>query len=200
MTTAGIPAAAPRPAAGKLLLPLLAGAAVAVLLGVYGGVHDPTLDAPYTLFFTATFNLKVWFATVAVFFALVQMLTALRIYGKINVPRTQPSWYGDFHRLSGALAFGFTLPVAYQCLWGLGFQSTDMAGDDSMRVLVHSIAGCFFYGAVVTKIFFVREKGLPGWALPLMGGAVFTALVVVWLTSALYVFVDPGHFGNPPLF
>jgi Family of unknown function (DUF6529) len=200
MTTAGIPAAAPRPAATKILVPLVAGAAVAVVLGVYGGVHDPTLDAPYALFFTSTFQLKVWFATIAVFFAILQVLTALRIYGKINVPRKQPSWLGDFHRLSGALAFGFTLPVAYQCLWGLGFQSTDMAGEDSIRVLVHSIAGCFFYGALVTKVFFVRQKGLAGWALPVAGGAVFTALVVVWVTSALYFFVDPGHFNNPPLF
>ena len=200
MTTAGVPAAAPRPVAGKLLLPLLGGAAVAVLLGVYGGVHDPTLDQPYTLFFTATVNLKVWFATIAVFFALVQVLTALRIYGKIKVPRTQPSWYGELHRLSGALAFGFTLPVAYRCLWGLGFQSTDMAGDDSIRVLVHSIAGCFFYGALVTKIFFVRERGLPGWALPVAGGAVFTALVLVWATSALYFLTDRSYFGNGPLF
>lgn len=200
MTTAEVPAVAPRPIRAKLLLPILVGAATAVLLGVYGAVHDPTREQPYTLFFTSTFNLKVWFATVAVFFALVQVLSALRIYGKINIPRTQPSWFGDLHRLSGALAFGFTLPVAYQCLWGIGFESNNMYGDHSIRVLVHSIAGCFFFGALVTKVCFVREKGLPGWALPVAGGAVFTALVVVWVTSALYFFVDPGHFGNPPLF
>jgi hypothetical protein len=200
MTTAGIPAAPPRGVAAKLLVPLLAGAAVAVALGVYGGVHDPTGDQPYSLFFTTTLQLKVWFACVAVFFALIQILTALRIYGRIKVPRTQPSWLGDVHRLSGALAFGFTLPVAYQCLWGIGFQSTDMPGADSVRVLVHSIAGCFLYGAIVTKVFFVREKGLPGWALPLAGGTAFTAFVVIWVTSALYFFTDRGYFTNGPLF
>jgi hypothetical protein len=200
MTTAGIPAAPPRGVAAKLLVPLLAGAAVAVALGVYGGVHDPTGDQPYSLFFTTTLQLKVWFACVAVFFALIQILTALRIYGKIKVPRTQPGWLGDVHRLSGALAFGFTLPVAYQCLWGIGFQSTDMPGADSVRVLVHSIAGCFLYAAVVTKVFFVREKGLPGWALPVAGGAAFTAFIVIWVTSALYFFTDRGYFANGPLF
>jgi hypothetical protein len=200
MTTAGERVAVPRAAGAKLLFPILAGAAVAVALGVYGSIHDPTKEQPYTLFFTATFNLKVWFATVAVFFALVQVLSALRIYGKIKIPRTEPSWLGDFHRLSGALAFGFTLPVAYQCLWGIGFETNNMYGDHSIRVLVHSVAGCFFFGALVTKVCFVREKGLSGWVLPVAGGAVFTALVVVWVTSAFFFFVDPGHFGNPPLF
>lgn len=200
MTTAEVPVVPARPAATKLLIPLLAGAAVSVLLGVYGSVHDPILEQPYTLFFTSTLQLKVWFASIAVFFALVQILSALRIYGKIKVPRNQPPWFGSFHRLSGALAFGFSLPVAYQCLWGIGFESTDMLGDDSVRVLVHSLAGCFLYGAIVTKVFFVREKGLPGWALPVAGGAVFTAFVVIWLTSALYFFTDRGYFGNGPLF
>ena len=200
MTTAEVPAVAPRPVAGKLLIPVVAGAGVAVILGVYGSVHDPNVTQPYTLFFTTTFNLKIWFATVAMFFGVVQILTALRIYGKINVPKNQPSWYGNLHRLTGALAFGFTLPVAYQCLWGIGFETNNMYGDHSIRVLVHSIAGCFFFGAVVTKVCFVRETGLPGWALPVAGGAVFTALVVVWATSALFFFIDPGHFGNPPLF
>ena len=74
----------------KLLLILLAGAAVSVALGVYGRVHDPTGEKPYTLFFSDTINLKVWFATAAVFLATVQVLLALRLYGKVHVPRTSP--------------------------------------------------------------------------------------------------------------
>ncbi|MGH9025248.1 MAG: DUF6529 family protein [Acidimicrobiia bacterium] len=189
MTTAGIPAATPRPVAAKLVIPLLAGAAVAVLLGVYGKQHDPTLEQPYTLFFTATINLKVWFASIAVLFALVQILTALRIYGKVKIPRTEPSWLGSFHRLSGTLAFGFTLPVAYQCLWGLGFQSA------TTRVLIHSITGCFLYGAIAVKVLFVRERGLPGWVIPVAGGFVFAAFVVVWWTSAVWFFQNYGDLG-----
>ena len=189
MTTAGLPAAPARGVALKLVLPLLAGAAVAVALGVYGKVHDPTGEQPYTLFFTATINLKVWFACVALFFAVIQILTASRIYGKIKLPRRMPSWLGDAHRLSGTLAFGFSLPVAYQCLWALGFQSA------TTRVLIHSITGCFLYGAITIKVLFVRERGLPSWVLPLAGGLAFAGFVVVWLTSALWFFQNYRDLG-----
>ena len=60
----------------------------------------------------------------------------------------------------------------------------------STRVLVHSITGCFFYGAFVTKVLCVRVKGLPGWMLPVIGGLVFSALVVLFVTSSLWYFVD----------
>src|ERR671934_201949 len=70
---------------------VLAGAAVSVALGVYGRVHDPTGEKPYTLVFSDTINFKVWFATAAVFLAAVQVLLALRLYGKVHFPRTSPS-------------------------------------------------------------------------------------------------------------
>ena len=87
---------------------------------------------------------------------------------------------GDAHRLVGTLTFALTLPVAYQCLWALGFQSTDT------RVLVHSLLGCFFYGVFTVKVLAVRVRGLPDRTLPVAGGVVFVALVGVWLTSALW--------------
>src|SRR3954451_10802824 len=104
-----------------LAVPLVAGCVVAVLLGVYGKNHDPTGRALFTLFFTGTINLKVWFATAALFFGILQVVSALRLYGKIRVPRPLPPWFGQAHRLSGTLAFLFSLPVAYHCLWSLGF-------------------------------------------------------------------------------
>jgi hypothetical protein len=168
----------------KLLGIGLAGAAVALALGVYGDTHTPTGEKPYTLFFSDTIQFKVWFATAAVVLAVVQVLLGMRIYGKISWPKQAPAWLGDAHRFTGTVAFVLTLPVAYHCLWSLGFQSTDT------RVLVHSLAGCFFYGLFVTKILAVRVHGLPGWTLPVVGGAVFTALVVVFLTSSVWFFVD----------
>ena len=165
----------------RLIAFALVGAAVAVLLGVYGSVHDPTREQPYTLFFTGTINLKVWFATLSVVFAVIQVLTALRIYGRISVPRDLPLWLGDFHRLTGTLAFGFSLPVAYHCLWALGFET-----GTGWRVIVHAVAGCFFYGAFATKVLSVRSRGLPSIVLPVVGGAVFTSLVVLWLTSSVW--------------
>jgi hypothetical protein len=164
----------------KLFGIVLAGAAVSVALGVYGRVHDPTHEQPYTWFFTSTIQLKVWFATVALALAIVQVLLGLRLYDKISVPRHVPGWLGDAHRLVGTLAFVVTLPVAYQCLWALGFQSTDT------RVLVHSLLGCFFYGIFTVKVLSVRVRGLPGPTLPIAGGLAFTVLVGVWLTSALW--------------
>ncbi len=181
----------------KLIGILVVGAAVSVLLGVYANSHDPTHEQPYTLFFTATVNLKVWFATVAVILAVVQVLLALRIYGKISWPEHAPSWIGDAHRLTGTLAFLFTLPVAFQCLWSLGFQSHDMAGSSSTRVLIHSITGCVFYGAFVMKVLSVRATKMPGWLLPVVGGLVFAALVVLFFTSSVWFF---GNHGSQPLF
>jgi hypothetical protein len=166
--------------AGRLVGVLLVGGAVSVALGVYGNAHDPTHEQAYSLVFTSTIQLKVWFATAAVALAIVQVLLGLRLFDKISVPRRAPGWLGDAHRLVGTVAFLLTLPVAYQCLWALGFQSTDT------RVLVHSLLGCVFYGVFTVKVLAVRVHGLPAATLPLVGGVVFAALVGVWLTSALW--------------
>ncbi len=59
---------------------LLVGASIAVGLGVYGNVHDPTGRSLVTSVFTATINLKVWLATFAMALALFQLGSGLRIY------------------------------------------------------------------------------------------------------------------------
>ena len=117
----------------------------------------------------------------AVALAVVQVLSALWVYGKL--PGRAPAWAGTAHRISGRLAFIASLPVAYHCLWSLGFQDTDT------RVLAHSLLGCAVYGAFAAKVTIVRSKGLPGIALPVAGGIMFAVLVGAWLTSA-YWFID----------
>jgi hypothetical protein len=184
MATVGAEPVARRQELPKLLGLLVAGGAVAVALGVYGREHDPTGRQPYTLFFSSTINLKVWFATAVVVLACVQLFTAARLFGKVSVPRTLPSWWGDFHRLTGTLAFVVSLPVAYHCLWGLGYQTT------TTRVAWHSALGCFFYGAFAVKVLAVRVSGLPNWTLPLAGGLLFSGLVAVWCTSSLWFFTS----------
>jgi hypothetical protein len=176
--------AAGRPASQKLLAAAALGAAVTLALGVYGRVHDPTQELVFTLFFSTTIAMKVWFGTVALAFAVVQVTTALWIYG--NLPWQAPPWLGDVHRISGRLAFLLSLPVAYHCLWSLGFQDTNG------RVLVHSLLGCVFYGAFAAKVTIVRSKGLPGVALPIAGGLTFATLVVAWYTSALWFVQEQG--------
>jgi hypothetical protein len=180
--------AAGRPASLKLLTAAALGAAVALTLGVYGHVHDPSQKLVFTLIFSSTIAMKVWLATIALAFGVVQVTSALWVYGKL--PWQPRPWAADLHRVSGRLAFLISLPVAYHCLWSLGFQDT------TGRVLAHSLFGCAFYGAFAAKVTIVRSKGLPGVALPIAGGLVFALLVAVWLTSALW-FV--GNQGFPAL-
>ncbi len=175
----------PRPATSRgsrLALALLLGALVALSLGVYGSIHDPTGRSLISLFFTATINLKIWLATVAVSLALFQVLSAARFYGRLGRGHG-PAWLGRAHRASGTLAFFITIPVAYHCLWALGFQASG-----EPRVLLHGLLGCLFFGALAAKVLLVRSRGLPGWALPVAGGTLFTALVGVWLSSAFWFF------------
>jgi hypothetical protein len=172
----------------RLIVVAAIGGAVALAFGVYARVHDPTHHALSTLFFSGTINLKTWLATVALGLAVLQVLTAMRLYGKIKVPRRVPAWLGDAHRLSGTLAFLFSLPVAFHCLWALGFAPAPT----TTRTLVHSLLGCAFYGAFTAKVLIVRSHRLPGFALPLAGGLVFASLVGIWLTSALWFFQRQG--------
>jgi hypothetical protein len=52
--------------------------------------------------------------------------------------------------------------------------------------------GCAFYGAFATKVICVRSRRMPNWALPLVGGVIFTILVSLWLTSSLWYFDKLG--------
>ncbi len=134
--------------------------------------------------FTETINLKVWLATFAISLTVFQLGSGLRIYGVLgNGPA--PGWLSPVHRLSGTGAFLISIPVAYHCLWALGFQ-----GSSGARILIHSLFGCLFYGALVTKVLFVRGKWAPNWAIPMTGGLLFTALVAVWFTSSFWFFTN----------
>ncbi|OLT20506.1 hypothetical protein BJF78_35250 [Pseudonocardia sp. CNS-139] len=166
-----------------VVVPVAVGAAVAVVLGVYGRVHIATglsLDVPG---FTGTLYVKAWLTTVAFVLALVQLGTALVMEGRIRlaVPNAPA-----VHRWSGRLAVLCTVPVAVHCLYALGF------GLDDPRVLAHSLAGCLFYGAFVAKMLVLVRPGVPRWTVPVAGGVVFTALVALWLSSSFWVFTSIG--------
>ena len=167
-----------------LLVPLLVGAVVAVALGVYGNLHTPTGVAVSVAGFSSGQSVKAWLATVAVVLAVVQLLSALAMYGKFG--GNAPAWVSPLHRWSGRLAFLVSIPVAMHCLYALGFQSFDT------RVLVHSLLGCFFYGIFVCKMLVLRRDDAPGWVLPVVGGVAFTVLVGLWLSAALWFFTTFG--------
>jgi hypothetical protein len=171
----------PDPAARLLIVPALAGCLVALALGLYGRLHAPTGVAVDIVGFSSPATVKAWLATVAVLFAVVQLGTSLVMYGK--VPRiSAPSWIGGLHRWSGRIAFIVTVVVAVHCLYALGFETF------SARVLVHSVAGCLFFGAFTAKMLALTRRGLPGWVLPLLGGLAFALLVLIWFTSAFWFF------------
>jgi Family of unknown function (DUF6529) len=173
----------------RLLLAGTLGALVALSLGIYGNVHEPASDLSITLGFKDTITMKVWLASAATLLAVVQLFSALWMYGKLPL-RDGPAWLGSLHRVSGRLAFLLTLPVAYHCLYQLAFQDT------TTRVLAHSLLGCLFYGAFAVKVVVVRSHSLPRFALPLAGGALFTILVATWLTSGFW-FISNNGFPSP---
>ena len=168
----------------NLLTLAATGAAVSLSLGVYGRVHSPTGGLIFDLGFPSMRAMKSWFATLAVALVLVQIVSALAMFGRLPRVTTVPRWVPFLHRWSGATAFVVTLPVAYHCLWALGFQTT------SVRPLLHGLFGCAFYGAMTTKLLGLRAKRLPGWAIPVMGSMLVVTLTGVWLTSALWFFTN----------
>ena len=171
--------------AAKLVVPSLVGALVALTLGVYGRLHNPTSYAINIAGFSSPGAVKSWLATGAFVFALVQVGSALVLYGK--VPHVAaPSWIGGLHRWSGRAAFLLAVPVAVHCLYALGFQHY------STRVLVHSLLGCAFFGAFTIKMLVLPKSELPSWTLPALGALVFTALTGVWFTSAYWFFSTFG--------
>lgn len=180
-SSAGVrPAAHARNRGTRLLLAfVLAGAALAVSLGVYGRVHVPTGRAISVLGFATLVEMKVALSSAALAFGVVQVVTALRMYGRIGRGRS-PRAVAAVHRISGMTAVALSLPVAFHCLWSLGF------GAYSTRVLLHSLLGCAFYGVFVTKMLSVHSRRVPAWALPWLGGLLFTVLVAIWLTSSLW--------------
>jgi len=140
----------------------------------------------FDLFFSDTIHLKAWLASAVVVLALFQVFSAAWIFRKLPWPR--PRWINVAHRWSGRLAFGLSLPVAYHCIFLLGFQ------DATARSLAHSLLGCFFYGAIAAKVLIVRLHHFPRWVLPSAGGLVFAGLIALWYTSSLWFFttVDFG--------
>jgi hypothetical protein len=165
---------------------LLVGSGVAVALGVYGRVHDPALRPLFLAGFSGMLQMKSWFATAAVVLVLAQVTSALWMWGRLPGAGEPPAWIGAVHRWSGSVAFVVTLPVALHCLWSLGFVTA------TPRVLVHSTAGCAFYGAYAAKMLGLRLPEMPRWALPVLGGVVFALFVLLWLTSALWFFTRSG--------
>jgi hypothetical protein len=158
-------------------------AGVAAALYVAGRLHTP--DYTFRLFGhagLAAVALKSKLATTALGMAGLQVLLALWIYRKLPLAGSAPRPVRPVHRVIGFALFALTVPIALHCLIAYGVQLT------SARVAIHSLAGCFLYGAFTAKVLLVHSKRLPGWALPAAGGLLAILVSVLWYTSALWYY------------
>jgi len=177
--------AAPAPAASAqrgwrwVLVPAAVFAVVSLTAGLLAK-HDPRSTGYFRLFFQDPIHLKAGFATAAVVLACFQLFTAAWIFRKL--PWSKPAWVNPAHRWSGRLAFLCTLPVAYHCIFKLGFRSP------TNRILLHSLFGCAVYGAFAAKVTIVRLHRFPRPVLPIAGGLLFALLIGVWYTSAVWLY------------
>ena len=175
-----------KPRAG-LLVPLGVALAIAAGLYAFGTQHVP--DYSGTALFgrtaTDTLSLKSWLATGVLALAGLQLGLAAWMYGRIQGTRVAGARTANVHRAVGIVALLVTLPIAYHCAFAYGVQT-----NIDSRVAVHSLAGCFFYGAAAAKLIVVRSRRLPGWTLPLAGGTLVALVAVLWYTSALWYFDD----------
>jgi mono/diheme cytochrome c family protein len=181
--TESVAPAAPVPAGQRsyrwVAVPLVVFALVSLTAGLLAA-HDPRSKGYFRLFFEDPIHMKAGFASAAAVLACTQLFTAAWIFRKLPWPK--PAWVNPVHRWSGRLAFVFTLPVAYHCIFKLGFQ------DPTTRVLAHSLLGCAFFGAFAAKVTIVRMHRFPRPVLPIAGGLLFAVLIAVWYTSALWLY------------
>jgi hypothetical protein len=77
---------------------LLVGAAVAVSLGVYAKAHTPSGRPLFTLGFSGMLQMKVWLSTAAVALLVVQLVTALWMWGRLPVVGPASQWVAVAHR------------------------------------------------------------------------------------------------------
>ena len=117
------------------MAPLAVFALVPLAIGTLAHRSAGGYPAPFFhLFFSDTLHLKAWLATGVSVLAVCQLLTAARAFDVLHFPPSGRFW-ARVHRLSGYLAMLLTLPVAYHCIFLLGFETT------SLRVALHSLLG-----------------------------------------------------------
>jgi hypothetical protein len=156
-----------------------------VVAAIYVAGRLLTVDPAFSLFgrqYLAAVSLKALLATVALGLAVVQVLLALWMYRKLPLAGSAPRPVRLSHRVLGFGLFALTVPIALHCLIAYGVQLT------SVRVAVHSLAGCFFYGAFVAKVLLVQSRRLPGWVLPVAGGLLAVTVGVLWYSAALWYY------------
>jgi Family of unknown function (DUF6529) len=170
-------------AAVRLALAAGLAAVVAAAIFAVGRAHTP--DYTMGLFGrsgVAAIRLKAELATGILVLAGAQVGLALWMYRRLPGAGAAPRPVPVLHRLGGATLFLLSLPVAAHCVLAYG---VDLSGP---RVVAHSLAGCFFYGAFAAKVLMVRSPRLPRWSVPVAGGLLVALIAVLWYSAALWYF------------
>ena len=189
MSTAGATArgSVPGPAgepAGRYGLVIVLGVGVAAALYLIGTQAAPHVTpADYERSLTDVVPLKSWLATGLRAGENEQAGLALWIYGKLPRVDAAERRVVRIHRGVGVLAVALSIPIALHCVITYGVHT-----NLSARVAIHSIAGCFLYGAIVAKLLVIRLGRFPRWVLPVAGGTLVTLVAVLWYTAALWYF------------
>jgi Family of unknown function (DUF6529) len=174
---------ADRPDTARLAIIGLIGLVVTGALYAAGRLLTP--NYLFTIFGQSglgAYKLKSALTSVALGLAALQVVLALWIYGKLPLVGRPTRSVRFTHRGVGLVLLAVTAPVAVHCLIAYGVQLT------SLRVAVHSLAGCFFYGVFAAKVLVVQSKRMPGWVFPLLGGLLAVLIAVLWYTSALWYY------------
>ena len=158
----------------------LLGSGVAAAIYIAGRLFQP--DYSFSMFGSDPVPPKSLLATIVLGLAVLQVLLALWMYRKLPLAGRPPRPVPVTHRVTGLVLFALTVPIALHCLIAYGVQLTNV------RVAVHSIAGCFFYGAFTAKVLLVHSRRLPGWTLPAAGGTLAVIVGVLWYSSALWYY------------
>ena len=167
-------------------MPIAVLAAISIAIYVVGRSITP--DYSGTALFgqtaTDTLPLKSTLATVVLGLAGFQLLSATWIYGRLPRAGSRPGWLPPLHRLAGVTAILVSLPIAYHCMRAYGIA-------DLRRTYRRA------FDRRLLRLWRLRGQGddraleaLPGWTLPLAGGALVTTVAVLWYTSALWYYND----------
>ena len=81
-----------------------------------------------------------------------QAALGIKLAQMFGLGATSRLWLWDLRRLLATLAVGLSLPVAFHCVWVLGFRS------DSPLIMAHSILGSVAYGCVVAALWGDRRN------------------------------------------
>lgn len=134
-----------------------------------------------------TIDQKSLLATVLLALACAQVLLIASALGKIGSFSTETRRRLTLaHRFEGYVAFLVVLWVAYNCVFNVANKS------GTPRVVIHMLTGVIVLGLIMSKI--AINQGLKQFytRLPLLGASLFTAITILWVTSAGWYYYTQG--------